>query len=221
MQHRASHGIGVIACLSLAITAACREVDVVAADVARIEIEPTEVELRPGQVRQFTVVLTSEEGDRLAGRTIEWASADPDVATVDADGRVEARGTGETHISARVENAAGTAVVRVHSPPPPPPPPPPAATPPRAPSQLTASAKGEDRILLQWKDNSDDETHFVVERKSRKDGAWKHVAELPANTSTHMDRGLEEETRYWYRVLACRDSRCAASGEVSERTKDD
>jgi phosphodiesterase/alkaline phosphatase D-like protein len=159
MQHRASHGIGVIACLSLAITAACREVDVVAADVARIEIEPTEVELRPGQVRQFTVVLTSEEGDRLAGRTIEWASADPDVATVDADGRVEARGTGETH--------------------------------------------------------------FVVERKSRKDGAWKHVAELPANTSTHMDRGLEEETRYWYRVLACRDSRCAASGEVSERTKDD
>ena len=218
MQHRASHGIGVIACVALAIMAACRQVEIVAAEVARIDIEPEAVELRPGETHRFTVVLTSAEGERLAGRTIEWASADPAVATIDAEGRVDARGAGGTHISARVERAAGSAVVRVQAPPPPPPPP---ASPPKAPSDLKASARGDDRIHLQWKDDSDDETRFIVARKSREKDDWKHVAELPANTTSHMDRGLEEETRYWYRVLACRGSHCAASKEVSERTKDD
>jgi hypothetical protein len=219
MQNRASHGIGVIACLTLAIAAACRQVEIVAADVAQIEIQPTEVELRPGQARQFSAVLMSAEGDLLAGRTIDWSSADPGIATVDAEGRVEARAAGETYVSARVGGASGSAVVRVQAPPPLPPPPPSSA--PAAPSDLSASPKGEDRILLQWKDNSDDETHFTVERKPRDNGKWKRVVELSANTTSHMDRGLEEDTRYWYRVLACRGSRCAASGEVSARTKDD
>ncbi|MDI6792863.1 MAG: fibronectin type III domain-containing protein, partial [bacterium] len=74
--------------------------------------------------------------------------------------------------------------------------------PPSPPTNLTAVALTNNVINLTWQDNSDNETGFKIERKSR-GGAYSEIAALPANTRTYADLWVfEPDTTYSYRVRA-------------------
>ena len=92
---------------------------------------------------------------------------------------------------------------------------------PAAPSNLRANVRGDSRIDLRWNDNSNNETHFVVQRSIVASLVWTFSAEVPANTTLYEHRNLLENTRYWFRVLACNANGCSISEVISAVTEDD
>jgi titin len=72
----------------------------------------------------------------------------------------------------------------------------------RKPSNLTATAASSSQINLSWKDNSNDEQGFKIERKTGAGGAYSQVATVPANTTAYSNAGLSPSTTYYYRVRA-------------------
>ncbi|MTK05427.1 glycosyl hydrolase family 8 [Micromonospora sp. CP22] len=77
---------------------------------------------------------------------------------------------------------------------------PPSTTAPAAPSNLTATA-GTGQITLSWRDNSEDETGFVIERRTDT-GSWSQIATTGAGTASYSDTSVTAGTRYIYRVRA-------------------
>lgn len=82
---------------------------------------------------------------------------------------------------------------------------------PAAPSGLTATASGQDRINLAWVDNASDEDTYVVERAAAANGPWTVRATLNANVTSFADTGLNASTTYVYRVRALRDDGMAST----------
>ncbi len=88
---------------------------------------------------------------------------------------------------------------------------------PAAPSNLTAEAVGTDRIRLQWRDNSNNETGFEVVRFTGV--TWSLRATLGAGSTTFQDTGLTANQAYTYIVRAVRESTASPwSNEASART---
>jgi FtsP/CotA-like multicopper oxidase with cupredoxin domain len=76
---------------------------------------------------------------------------------------------------------------------------------PKAPTGLNAYpiGNGDKRIaVLIWKDNSINETNFVVQRATSVDGPWITLATLPANSMTYSDPIGNAKDSYFYRVFA-------------------
>jgi FtsP/CotA-like multicopper oxidase with cupredoxin domain/fibronectin type 3 domain-containing protein len=76
--------------------------------------------------------------------------------------------------------------------------------PPVAPSNLTASAIAQSftrSIVLNWSDNSNNETSFEVYR-SNNQLTWTRVAVVGANVRTFTNTNLARNTLYYYRVRA-------------------
>jgi 1,4-alpha-glucan branching enzyme len=72
---------------------------------------------------------------------------------------------------------------------------------PAAPSDLKAVAS-ENSVALNWRDNSEDETNFVVERSDSETSGFAVLAELPANTTSYTDPTAKPKTPQFYRVAA-------------------
>ncbi|MDD5136810.1 MAG: fibronectin type III domain-containing protein, partial [Candidatus Omnitrophica bacterium] len=94
------------------------------------------------------------------------------------------------------------------------------ATPaPGAPLNLSASVKytkGTAQVSLAWKENSKDETGFIVERKTGAEGAYAQIANLGANTKKYLDTTAIPDTMYYYRVYSYNTSgNSPYSNEVS------
>lgn len=70
----------------------------------------------------------------------------------------------------------------------------------RAPSNLTASTAGIDRIRVTWRDRSDNEEGFIVERQAPGEQNFRPVADILEDS--YLDEGLEIEATYIYRVKA-------------------
>nr|BAL58743.1 hypothetical protein HGMM_OP2C291 [Candidatus Acetothermum autotrophicum] len=75
------------------------------------------------------------------------------------------------------------------------------AKPPSAPSGLNATAKSPTAIDLSWRDNSDNEDGFKIERQPSQ-GTWREIATVGKNTTSYSDTGLNPSTTYCYRVRA-------------------
>jgi hypothetical protein len=75
---------------------------------------------------------------------------------------------------------------------------------PNAPSGLTGQAISTSSIILNWTDNSDNETNFLIYRMH--DSTWTQTAALPTNTQTFNDSLLTDSTSYYYRVSARNDA---------------
>ncbi|HBY99749.1 MAG TPA: hypothetical protein DEO84_00375, partial [candidate division Zixibacteria bacterium] len=75
---------------------------------------------------------------------------------------------------------------------------------PNAPSGLTGQAISASSITLNWTDNSDNETSFLIYRKN--DGAWTQASALAANVQSFTDSLLNDSTSYYYRVNAKNDA---------------
>lgn len=73
---------------------------------------------------------------------------------------------------------------------------------PAAPSNLSAEVVSSSRIDLSWKDNSDNEKGFKIERKAGKED-YKEIADVGPNTKTYSDtKGISPGISYTYRVRA-------------------
>lgn len=79
---------------------------------------------------------------------------------------------------------------------------PPKPAPPAAPSNLTATAKTSYRIDLAWKDNSNNEDGFKIERKIKNVTSFSQIAKVGRNVTSYSDTSCEPATTYCYRVRA-------------------
>lgn len=84
------------------------------AKVATIELTPPKVTLR-GENEMKTLVATpkDDEGNAIEGKTVTWSSSDTGIAVVDSNGKVKPAGSGTATITAKVDEATGTAAVTV------------------------------------------------------------------------------------------------------------
>jgi len=72
---------------------------------------------------------------------------------------------------------------------------------PDPPLNLTAEAASAFSVELSWKDNSNNETYFVIERKTG-DGDFTQVDTVAANVTSYNDSSVSPNTAYTYRVKA-------------------
>jgi hypothetical protein len=90
--------------------------------------------------------------------------------------------------------------------------------PPLAPSHLAVKIIGSSTINLTWKDNSNNEEGFKIERKTD-NGSFSAVAALGPNLVSYTDNDLSFNTSYTYRVRAYgTTSRSNYSNEASATT---
>ena len=80
--------------------------------------------------------------------------------------------------------------------------PPPTPTVPSAAADLSGSSVSSTEIRLIWRDNSNNEDGFKIERRLGSTGNWSQIATVGANVVTCNDAGLSPETTYQYRVRA-------------------
>ncbi|MDX1964372.1 MAG: fibronectin type III domain-containing protein, partial [Pirellulales bacterium] len=74
---------------------------------------------------------------------------------------------------------------------------------PAAPSGLTATPTGANKIQLSWTDNATSETGYRVERStSGPGGPFTTIATLPANATNYTNTQLPSYVNYTYRVVA-------------------
>ncbi len=71
-----------------------------------------------------------------------------------------------------------------------------------APTELKATAKSATEIALTWKDRSNNETGFRIERKTGATGTWAPIVTVKANVTSYRNTGLQAKTQYVYRVRA-------------------
>src|SRR5690606_13570111 len=80
--------------------------------------------------------------------------------------------------------------------------------PPAAPSGLAATSVSISQVVLEWTDNSGNESGFEIQR-SVGGGAYQPLATPPANAESYTDTSVDEDTDYGYRVRACNDAGCS------------
>lgn len=88
----------------------------------------------------------------------------------------------------------------------------------QAPSALKAGVKygsASSQIALSWTDNSTAETGYAVERSTNGSNWTVLTDSLPANTTSYLDTGRAENTRYYYRVKARQNSAASAYSAVA------
>jgi len=73
--------------------------------------------------------------------------------------------------------------------------------PPLAPSEMLVVSASEEKIVLEWTDNSVNESGFVVERKVGEQGSWEVIAEVTGLTTEDTEE-YTDNTEISYRVRA-------------------
>ena len=73
---------------------------------------------------------------------------------------------------------------------------------PTSPTNLTAITVSSSQINLNWTDNSNDETGFIIEEKVESGGTWTVKDSVASNVVEYQSIGLSSNTKYYYRVTA-------------------
>ncbi|MBB4637742.1 Ig-like domain-containing protein [Longimicrobium terrae] len=89
--------------------------------VHHVSVTPTMVQLKVGESWSFTAQPLSAANQPVEAPAAAWSSSNPAVATVTADGRVQARAVGTAMIRATIAGVTGEGSVTVAAEPPPPP----------------------------------------------------------------------------------------------------
>ena len=80
----------------------------------RVEVTPREVTLAAlGNTATLTARVLDAQGNEISGEAVSWSSVYPEVATVDAAGRVTAIANGRATVTASASGVSGTATVIV------------------------------------------------------------------------------------------------------------
>ncbi|TDE10560.1 fibronectin type III domain-containing protein [Dyadobacter psychrotolerans] len=89
--------------------------------------------------------------------------------------------------------------------------------PPAAPTDLAAATISSSQINLTWKDVSTNETGFELQRST--DGTnFTKITDLPANTTTYQNTGLNPATQYWFRVRAINTANPSPFSNIASAT---
>ena len=89
------------------------EVTVARAPVARVNVTPLTVVLEVGATRTITAIAFDASNNVLAGRTVQWTTDAPEVATVSTTGVVTAVAPGYAGIIATIEGKTASSVITV------------------------------------------------------------------------------------------------------------
>lgn len=73
---------------------------------------------------------------------------------------------------------------------------------PAAPSGLTATNGGVDRIDLGWTDNASNEVSFRIERATSSGGTFREIGVVSANAVKYYDLSARPNTAYYYKIRA-------------------
>jgi len=73
---------------------------------------------------------------------------------------------------------------------------------PDPPTNLTFGKVSSTAIKLVWKDNSQNESGFIVEKKNETNDTWSEIASLSANITSYTITGLIDTQTYTYRIKA-------------------
>jgi chitodextrinase len=201
------HGVSGIAAVAVLLTLACSTTRIVGQDgtpgIALVVVTPSPASVQAGSSVQLTVVLRDSSGNELSGRSVTWASGNPNVATVNGGGMLTGVSAGGTSITATSEGVSGSTSVTVTGGPPPPP----DATPPSTPQNLSAIAASSTQVNLSWSASTDNVgvTGYRVFRNGTQVGT-------PAGL-TYQDGSLTPATPYSYTVAAV-----DAAGNVSPQS---
>lgn len=86
----------------------------------------------------------------------------------------------------------------------------------KPPEDLTYTYVSETTVTLNWKDTSDNETGFKVERRIGENGEWSIVSWLSANTTSYTMSDLNKGVKYYVRIRAFRyyDNADSLSNEI-------
>jgi uncharacterized protein YjdB len=77
-----------------------------------VEISPSTLEMLTGEDAQLTAIVLAANGVPMTG-TVEWATTNPAIATVDDNGLVTALRSGVVTVVANYEGVAGSALLHV------------------------------------------------------------------------------------------------------------
>jgi uncharacterized protein YjdB len=84
------------------------------AKVATIEIAPPELKIKSdADTKSLSATPKDKDGQAIEGKQIAWSSSDPAVVTVDEQGKVKPVGSGKATITAKADEASGSANVEV------------------------------------------------------------------------------------------------------------
>lgn len=72
------------------------------------------------------------------------------------------------------------------------------------PVELAVDTVMEHKVTLAWKDISDNETGFVIERKEGE--SWNEIAITPANDTNYTDESISSNGLYYYRLKSVNDA---------------
>jgi hypothetical protein len=70
------------------------------------------------------------------------------------------------------------------------------------PTRLRATEVLQRRVFLKWRDNSNNETLFELQRRKKGQINWKSVTLIGGNQTEHTDTNLDGNTNYEYRIRA-------------------
>jgi uncharacterized protein YjdB len=85
------------------------------AKVATVEVTPASVSIKSeAETKQMTATAKSDKGEAIEGdKVVTWTASDPAVAAIDANGKLKPVGSGTATITAKIDEASGTAKVEV------------------------------------------------------------------------------------------------------------
>jgi hypothetical protein len=108
---------GLAAAWSLTLLAAgCASEPAAPASVGAVEVTVERASLLVGETTQATALLRNTAGVVVTGRSVEWGTLAPGVATVSSTGLVATIGTGAATITATVDRVTGSATLQVAAP---------------------------------------------------------------------------------------------------------
>lgn len=81
---------------------------------ARIVIAPTNTAVEVGKTTGFQAAYYDNQGNQIPDVAFQWSSSDPNIASIDANGRASGHDTGQTKITARARGVtSGAAILTV------------------------------------------------------------------------------------------------------------
>jgi len=89
---------------------------------------------------------------------------------------------------------------------------------PNSPSDLSAIPVSDSEINLDWIDNSDDETGFVILRAMTSRTGWNEVGYVDANVTTFTDSYLYPGQIYFYRIFSTNDGGVSGYSNLAHAT---
>lgn len=92
---------------------ATAQVQVIPVPVVAVRVSPASRDLTVGETAQLTAEALDARGNVLPGRSVEWSSNRPNVASVNGSGAVSAVAPGSAVITATVEGKSGVAAITV------------------------------------------------------------------------------------------------------------